>query len=422
MNKCLAIAGLTLRTVVRSRVLALLASLVLISVVVLPFIMKSDGTLAGTVQLYLHYTFGWTMLILSIAAIWAGAGGFAREVETRQVHLVVTKPVRSLQLWFGKWLGLMAMNAILLCLAGVFIYGMLRWTTRAATLSADERSALRKEILVARKELFPAPEYPDIHQIPVLPAAQHGWRFKLPAKLRSTDTVFVQFRFASSRVINPSAVNGMWLTGPENAPDRYQISTDAAPNISHQFQVPTAALEPGRFLIITYSNLESKRPATLLFSVNDGVKLLIREGGFEMNFVRALLMMLARLGFFSALGLTTGALFSLPVAVFTSFAFLFVTGFNRFIERVAESGLGKITGMSAKEASSIWNSVLQELFFAVSLIMPPLSRFEPLNILPDGGLISWSLVGETFLVLVGIYSVCLALLGAWLFSRRELGL
>lgn len=433
MNRIFAIAGLTLRTAVRSRVFVLLAIIVVICIVGLPFIIRSDGTLAGTVQLYLHYALGWAVFLLSMAALWTGAGAFSQEVETGQVQLLVTKPIHSFNLWFGKWLGLMAMNVVLLGLAGALAYGMLRWTTRPANLSPEDRQTLREEILTARSKIVPAPvpalcaETTDQEPargslMVVAPGGRLHWQFTLPPCVRRSDTVLVQYRFATSRVAETSPVEALWMIGPEYEPDRCKVLTADAPNISHRFRIPAGVLAPDEILTLTYCNINSARPAHLVFSASDGVEILVREGGFELNLVRALLVVLARLSFFSALGLTAGAFFSFPVAAFTSFALLLMTGFSRFIESAASDVLNAMQGVRVPETVSVRSLMFSNIFLMLDVIVPPLWRFDPLEILSSGGMISCDYVANAFVVLVGLHAGILALLGAWLFNRRELGL
>ncbi|MBI2437369.1 MAG: hypothetical protein HYV36_00940, partial [Lentisphaerae bacterium] len=149
------------------------------------------------------------------------------------------------------------------------------------------------------------------------------------------------------------------------------------------------------------------------------VRLLIHESSFESNLLRGLLLALARLAFFSALGLTAGMLFSFPVAVFTAFAFLLITGLSGL--------LGAAPPVAAGESAPGWlaavlNVALRSLIQLERWITPPLARFEPLSFLPTGAFIPWSLVGQAWGILVLAYGGVLALLGIWLFSRREMGL
>ena len=64
------------------------------------------------------------------------------------MQVVATKPIARWQIWLGKWLGIMSLNAALLALSGACVYGLLQW--RAAKLPAAEQTVLREQVLVAR--------------------------------------------------------------------------------------------------------------------------------------------------------------------------------------------------------------------------------------------------------------------------------
>ena len=70
------------------------------------------------------------------------------------MQMVAVKPIARWQIWLGKWLGIMSLNAALLALSGGSVYGLLQW--RAARLPADEQTILRNEVLVARGSAKPA--------------------------------------------------------------------------------------------------------------------------------------------------------------------------------------------------------------------------------------------------------------------------
>jgi len=424
LTRLLAISGLTLRTAIRSRVFALLIAMVVICVAGLPLVIKSDGTAAGQAQLFLHYAFGLTVVLLSIAAAWSAAGAVSLEVSGRQMHVLVTKPVHAAEIWVGKWLGLMGINLVMLLLAGGLMYGLLRWNTRSAMLPADARASLRDEVLAAHS--FVAPEQTDATPpLPgfgsmltaVPPAGTQSWYFHVPGKPRAGEALFLQFRFATSRIERQSPVAGLWLTTADDAAGPGRIPGSYTPHVGHTLKLPPAA--PGQRLTITYKNVETAAPATVLFAADAGVRLLIRESSFESNFLRALLLALAQLAFFSALGLTAGALFSFPVAVFASFAFLFITGLSGWI--------GPEALMAGVEMSPAWladllNAATSGITQTAHWITPPLARFDPLNFLPTGAFIPWLLVGKAWGILALVYGGALAGLGIWLFSRREMGL
>lgn len=424
MKTIFAIARLTLRTAVRSRILVLLGLLVVIGVVGLPFVLKSDGTLFGQTQLFLNYALGLTAALLSLAAVWSGAGAVSREVESRQIHLVVTKPVHAAQLWLGKWLGLMIMNAALVALAGALVYGGLLWTLRPDRQSPDDRRKLREEILVALTPLLPesassrnqAPAQP----VAVPPGGRARWFFQLSETVHSGAVVLLNFRFASAQPLNIAPMAGQWSAGAGRGPVFFCEPVARAPNMTHTLRIPLSTDD--HQLTLEYRNQETDYPATVVF-MPDEVTLRVRAGGFEANYVRALVLILARLGFFTALGLTAGAMFSFPVAAFVSCALLLMAALGRMAADVTRAGMSEPALSEAGAAQSFgWlDFLMRAAGWVLQALLPPLERFDPLDFLPSTW-ISWACAGEGLLVLTGIYGGALALLGIWLFSRRELGL
>jgi hypothetical protein len=337
------------------------------------------------------------------------------------MHILVTKPVHAAEIWLGKWLGLMTINLVMLGLAGGLIYGLLRWTTRNAVLSADDQISLREEVLTAHSFIAPdQPPHPSgagRTMFAVPPAGTQSWIFRVPERVRPGNALFLQFQFATSRIERQMPVTGLWLITADDAARPLRVLSSYTPHVGHALKLPPAA--PGQRLTVTYKNVETAEPATVLFAADSDAQLLIRESGFESNFIRALLLVLARLAFFTALGLTVGALFSFPVAVFTAFAFLFITGLSGW--------LGAEALMAEADLSPAWlagllNAATYGIIQLANFITPPLARFEPLNFLPAGAFIPWTLVGTAWGILAVGYGGALAASGIWMFSRREMGL
>jgi hypothetical protein len=86
--------------------------------------------------------------LLGLSTLWLACGTLARDIEECQMQVVATKPIARWQIWLGKWLGIMSLNAALLALSGACVYGLLQW--RAAKLPAAEQTVLREQVLVAR--------------------------------------------------------------------------------------------------------------------------------------------------------------------------------------------------------------------------------------------------------------------------------
>ena len=148
MQRLLAIAWLTWKAAFRFRLFLVIAVLLLAAVVGLPLLIKDDGTARGFTQILLTYTLSVITALLGLSTLWLSCGTLARDIEECQIQVVATKPIARWQIWLGKWLGIMSLNAVLLALSGGCVYGLLQW--RAGRLPAAEQTMLREQVLVAR--------------------------------------------------------------------------------------------------------------------------------------------------------------------------------------------------------------------------------------------------------------------------------
>src|SRR3954471_16866875 len=158
MQRILAIALLTVRAAFRYRLVLVMSALLIGGVVVLPIIIKDDGTARGFTQIVLTYTLALITFLLGFVTVWLGCGTLAKEVEEAQMQMVAVKPISRWEIWVGKWLGIMVLNAMLLIVAGGAVYMLMLWKARG--LSAKEQNVLWSEVLVARGTLRePIPDY-----------------------------------------------------------------------------------------------------------------------------------------------------------------------------------------------------------------------------------------------------------------------
>src|ERR1035438_1308541 len=148
MQRILAITWLTWKAALRFKLFLVIAVLLILAVVGLPLVIKDDGTARGFTQILLTYTLSAITGLLGLSTLWLSCGTLARDIEECQIQVVATKPIARWQIWLGKWLGIVSLNAALLAISGTCVYGLLQW--RATKLPADEQKILRSEVLVAR--------------------------------------------------------------------------------------------------------------------------------------------------------------------------------------------------------------------------------------------------------------------------------
>src|SRR5579863_7767937 len=118
MQQLFAITSLTWKAAFRYRLFWVILFLLVGAVVGLPILIKDDGTAEGFAQILITYTLGSVSGLLGLCTLWLACGTLARDIEECQMQMVLVKPVARWQVWLGKWLGLVTLNAVLLAVSG----------------------------------------------------------------------------------------------------------------------------------------------------------------------------------------------------------------------------------------------------------------------------------------------------------------
>lgn len=168
-----AIIALTFRNAVRSHIFQLLLILLLICVTVIPMSI-SVGKIDDLIRVSLLYSLWAVSIILTLSSLWLGCYIMSRDIDSYQIHMLVSKPVHRVVIWLGKWVGINLINFVLLLLAGLVIYGIVMTRYYAAgreSMLADrevarknaeaEKERIRSQILVGRREYLPKSADPE---------------------------------------------------------------------------------------------------------------------------------------------------------------------------------------------------------------------------------------------------------------------
>src|SRR6516164_5203356 len=122
MQRILAITWLTWKAAFRFRLFLVLAVLLLAAVVGLPLLIQDDGTARGFTQILLTYTLTTITALLGLSTLWLACGTLARDIEECQMQVLAVKPIARWQIWLGKWLGILSLNAALLAISGGCVF------------------------------------------------------------------------------------------------------------------------------------------------------------------------------------------------------------------------------------------------------------------------------------------------------------
>jgi hypothetical protein len=454
MQQILAITGLTWKAAIRFRLFIVIAALLLLAVIGLPILIKDDGTARGFTQILLTYTLSAITALLGISTLWLSCGTLARDIEECQIQVLATKPIARWQIWLGKWLGIISLNASLLILSGACVYVLLQW--RSTKLPAEEQKILHSEVLVARGSVKPTDVTADIEKdareilqerLKKAPVAQvdlpevekqireqikaeyqivppgyiKTWEIKLgdKAKALQGQSLQVRIKFNAAQKSASGTFVGLWRMG--NPPKTKYWTSDPmslAPDTFHEFEIPADLYDENGVLTIAFRNMND---AALLFPIEDGMEVLYREGTFGMNFARGLGIIFCWMALLAAVGLASASFLSFPVAAFLSLALLIMALSSGTLANVVSEGTIDTNSESAPSPVLKALDVVIIPGFRVALQVINLARdFSPIDSLSSGRSITWGQLGRAFVQIVLVMGGVFAVFGIFIFNRREL--
>jgi hypothetical protein len=452
MQRVLAIAWLTWKAAFRFRLFLVVSVLLLASVVALPLLIKDDGTARGFTQILLTYTLTTISALLGISTLWLACGTLARDIEECQMQVVAVKPISRWQIWLGKWVGLMSLNAALLALSGGSVYALLQW--RATRLPPEQQQVLRREVLVARGSARPekldakieeeteAQLRERLQKNPVSTAdlneVRRQIREQIKAELQIVPPGYPQHWFIDLGEVKDSlrdkpmqlrikfnaadqstsgTFTGLWAIGDPNGRIAKLDPMSLAPDTFHEFDIPPNLDSQGR-LIITFLNANNR---ALLFPLDDGIEVLYREGNFGLNYVRGLTIIFCWMALLAAIGLAAASFLSFPVAAFVALsAMILVLCSGTLSNAVNEGTIANYDSEKGTKGFTPADLVVIPMFKAVLTIINLARDFSPIDSLSTGRSITWSQLGRAAGQIIVLLGGGLALFGMAVFTRREL--
>lgn len=454
MQKIFAIAWLTWKAALRFKLFLVIAVLLVVSVVGLPVLIKDDGTARGFTQILLTYTLTTISALLGLSTLWLSCGTLARDIEECQMQVVVTKPVARWQIWIGKWLGIVSLNAVLLAISGTSVFALLEW--RATRLPAGEQKTLRQEVLVARgsarepsldEEIeqeavrqfqerlqknpvaradFAEVQKQIVEQVKaeyqlVPPGYQREWKIDLGLAAGSLRGQPMQLRIKFNTADNSKSGTfaGLWQVGvPQKTRLWRSEPMSLAPDTFHEFEIPAGLFDDNGVLTITFVNANN---VALLFPLDEGMEVLYPEGSFGLNFTRGLGIILCWMALLSAVGLASASFLSFPVAAFVSVGILTIAFSTSTLSNVVSEGtVMSWNAEKGEKGSTLLDPVVVPVFRGLLAVINLAKNFSPVDSLSSGRSITWLDLGRAFVQIVIALGGIFAVFGIFIFNRREL--
>ncbi len=464
------ITKLTTKAAIRSHIFQLLLAMLLICVIFVPMTISGDGTAYGYIQISLKYSLAIVTFILSLSTVWLGCFSLSSDIESYQLHMVISKPVSRIKIWIGKWLGVLIIHLILLFLAGMSIYLIIIWQFSRQSFTPEQKAKIESEVMVGRRVFWP--ERPDINAmakilfqkrmeqlqqesknkavinvdineaagldemrkrvVALLSEIRPGegnmrpWRFTgIP---NNDQPLFLRFRFYVNKISSKDQriTYGVWLVKREIETDKvvdgkkekkaYYFPINDYPQqymsgVFHEITLwPGSVLSDNSVEVAFISFDPENKP--LFIQMSDGPKLLAKVGGFLGNYLRALAVSALQLIILAGLACAVACVMSMPTAVFLVFSYLLFGIFAQYL-----------VGSGAESASEgITNFIGYWVSKVLLIIIIPMQNFEVSNFISNGELIEFSYMGKLFFSYFVLKALPLFLLGILLYKRREMGL
>ncbi len=433
LTPLLAIAHLSVRQAIRSKLAASLLLLASGTVVFLPIMLRDDGTLEGRYRVLLEYTLNVSFALLVGSALWSACAGISTDAVSRRLHLITVKPVGTATLWFGHWLGLTLLHGGLLLFVWTVMLGQISW--RMPLASAVNGSAVGNHAIAigaTSRVLHPEPardaaevanETAMPHE-PIGPARTRTFRFSLPRTVSMDHNAILELRFVSSEIRPPGQSVEVPLhidIGGEAIHDRDRLRGHFTAGSTYRIEPVNLQAADGNQLYVAVRNMALDPPVTILFHEREGLRLRVPQSGPLRNHARALLLLVVRLGFFVAVGLTAGALFSFPVAAFIGAFWLLFASLAGYIQSILEQGMLVVPHEGAALEPALAEQLILVLFRLFDIILWPLRFPQTIPRLGANELISgWETVISVATLML-LYVGVPALIGMLALRRRELG-
>lgn len=349
LRKIFGILLLSLRAALRAKTVFALLLLMAACVTLLPAIIKGDGTPEGDCHILVMYTIGFAFGLLCLSTLWAACALFAAEIDNQSIQLSAVKPVRPIEFWLGKWLALLVLNGLLVCVVYSAVYVQIRWKLRQPEwrdnvqlqsrhiarplLPTPQEEARQTYLFLERKKALPKglskaqilrtlTEKAVERYTIVNPGEEVDWRFVLARPVMPQEIVTVRIRF-DTEFSTRTQVEGLCRFAPDlpgatalEIPIKDFSLNEILFDVTCQVFGATNTLS-GFYLSFKHSGDPAKSSAVMLRFRKD-VALLTPGGTFEANLVRSAIIHWSVLALLAAFGLTLSACFSLPVAAFSS--------------------------------------------------------------------------------------------------------
>lgn len=463
----MAVAQTVVREAMRLRISLGFIVVVLVVLPLIPIFIDPKSPLRYQIQTFMSRALDLAYVCAACMSLTLGCATVAFEIRDRQVWQLLTKPLSRLHYLIGKWAGIIGLNAVLLLVCGVGIFLFVQWMRLRPAMDEMDRLAVRDEVLVARQSS--QPPYESLSREQVLLAVDaaiagdatlkgdiEAGRRRLEDVRREVGGERQKEHLAVQRMVATGQSKTLEFSGLQQAKrpgdtvtlrfllhagasdshsaypvvfrfkDGSWIDRKFVPAQSSVLPVSAEMIDDDGKLSVEFMNLafdanaKAFMPGTYTFSWDpDGVEVLYRVGGFEANYVRAMMVNLVKLSFLTMLAVCSATFLSFPVACLLSFAIFLAGSLSPFLaESLKYQTLDIGNGFIAQSLTfAVYSTAI-----AAEYLLRPFGQISANESMVRGLNVGWSRVGEAMLVIGAAWTGTTLLIGWLAFRRKELAI
>ena len=356
MRRIWAVASNTIAQAIRLKSAGIVIVLLAVLLPMMGLTVVGDQTLKGKLQTFSSYGLSLTSVLLCLLTIVISCYSLTSDLKYKQIFLVATKPIRRFELLLGKFLGVVVLDVLLLTIFSGIVYGLTWSLQRFVKASDEQRQQADLEFFTARAVLTPGIDEQAVEQevqrryeqlrrddqIPenmtrgqvfaqirsqelfraktCEPGREKIWEFNSVQTRDPNDLIFVRYKYRIAGQGIDDQIAGAWqigdirplMTGQSPGTPIFVVERTEATQTELEFAVPASCVAADGFVGVVFFNDPQRNTQTIIL---ENLKVMYRTGSFEGNFLRVAGMILVRLIFLAALGVSVSTWLSFPVAV-----------------------------------------------------------------------------------------------------------
>lgn len=474
------VARTLLDEAIRMKVPLVFIVLLIVIVPVLPFVIDPEEMLRYRIATFLQWSITAVTVLLSLMTVFLAVGTITSEIQNRQIFLSMSKPVSRWQYLLGKWLGIGALNLLLVGVCGGAIYLFTMTLADQPARNLEDAVAVSQRVLVARVGENPKPVEPGamqrryeerLEQLRLEDPERYGnvgdtindlnpklradlqqsvmaqWYSIGPRQTKTyrftgldrakTEGQTVQFRI-KPKLGSSSPDDMVYLNARVN--DRPFTIPPLVDNTYHVVDIPVSFVDDNGSMTISLTNavIEGREQPSISFNLDDGIELFYRVGSFEGNLVRSLIIVWLQLAFLAMLGIAAGTFLGFPVACLVCLMIYLIAAASAYVNQsLADysafpsddlpfweqtTGVLSLIGRKFAEGDP-WAGiriVIRLVGSGFMLLVPSFGTYSPGPLLNDGRLISGRMLRDAALNIGLIWTGVVAVIGYLIFRAREL--